>query len=380
MVLTNQSERFARLGRLNDTEACLNEAAAWLAEAEPGDAAWAEAQWFCHRMVAWIRHYREDFVGSNQMWCEVLAELQTGQLALWPYMGDVSAIWLPETYWGRGLNALALGDFAEAQRLAEQGVALAEQLGLGLAPGFASHLLAWALLSTGDYERADQAARRFLGIANTYGESLMTAMALSVLGRTQFRLGRYDEARTWWRRGLALARKTGLYGNVATCLVGLGDIELALGKVVAAQRLYEQCLATAGPPAVAGRSSFAPSPGSLPALIGLGRVALSQGHPAEARVHFRRVLSAPSRRAAMTAEALVYAAEALAREDQLVQFAELCGFLLNWFGAPYHVREVAEKLLGELPDRLPPEELAAALRRGELRWLDEVVAQVVGNL
>ena len=279
MVLTNQSERFARLGRLDNTEACLAEAAEWLAEAEAGDIACAEAQWFYHRMVAWTRYDRGDFAGSMQMWCEVLTALQMGQVALWPYQGDVAAIWLPETYWGRGLNALALGDFAEAQRLAEQGVALAEQLGLGLAPGFASHLLAWALLSTGDYERADQAARRFLGIANSYGESLMTAMAFSVLGRTQFRLRRYDEARTWWRRGLALARKTGLRGSVTACLIGLGDIELALGNVAAAQRLYEQCLAATGQPQPAGRPHTDVPPGALPALIGLGQVALRQCQP-----------------------------------------------------------------------------------------------------
>ena len=379
MVLTNQSERFARLGRLDDTEACLAEAADWLAEAETGDAVWAEAQWFYHRMVAWARYERGDFAGSMRMWCEVLTALQMGQVALWPYKGDDAAIWLPETYWGRGLNALAVGDFAEARRLAEQGVAIAEQLGLGLAPGFASHLLAWALLSTGEYERADQAARRFLGIANSYGESLMTAMALSVLGRTQFRLRRYDEARTWWRRGLALARKTGLRGSVTACLIGLGDIELALGNVAAAQRLYEQCLMSDGRPATAGWSRSAPSPGMLPVLIGLGQVALRQCQPTAARECFQQVLCAPGRRAATTAEALAYSAEALVQEDELVQAAELCGFLSNWSGAPRHVTGVVERLLGEMAGQLPPEELGDALRRGERWGLDEVVAQVVGK-
>lgn len=81
-VLTNQSERFARLGRLDNTEACLTEAADWLAEAEAEDIACAEAQWFYHRMVAWTRYDRGDFAGSMQMWCEVLTTLQMGQVAL----------------------------------------------------------------------------------------------------------------------------------------------------------------------------------------------------------------------------------------------------------------------------------------------------------
>ena len=348
MVLTNQSERFVRLGRLDDTETCLEEAAAWLAEAESGDAAWAEANWFHRRMVASTRYHRGDFAGSKQVWREVLAELQTGQLTMWPYTADVSTIWLPETYWGRGFNALALGDFAEARRLAEEGIALSEQLGLGLGPGFASHLLAWALLNIGEYERAEQAARRFLSIASTFGESLMTAMALAVMGRAQFRLGRCDEARTWWCRGLALARRTGLHGNVATCLVGLGDIELALGNPLAAQRLYKQCLAPAGHPQPAARPQAAVSPGALAALIGLGRVALFEGHPAEAREYFRQVLAAPARRAATTAEAIAYTAEALFRGDELVRPAELCGYLLGWAGTPFHIRAAAEKLLGDL--------------------------------
>ncbi|MEJ5200389.1 MAG: tetratricopeptide repeat protein [Anaerolineae bacterium] len=306
-----------------------------------------------------------------------MTELQTGRLQLWPYTADVSAIWLPETYWGRGFNALALGDFAEARRLAEQALALSEQLGLGLGPGFASHLLAWAWLNLGDYERADQAARRFLGIASAFGEGLMTAMALAVLGRTQFRLGRYDEARAWWRRGLALARRTGLHGNVAACLVGLGDIELARGNLAAARRLYEQRLEMAGQSPPAGRPSAVASQSVLAALIGLGRVALREGHPHEARERFQQVLSAAGCQAATTAEAIVYTAETLLQQGELARPAELCGFLLAWPGAPQHVKDETRMLLAALEARLTSDELAAAIERGQVRRPEEVLAQII---
>jgi len=372
MVLTNQSERFSRLGRLDGTEACLKEAAAWLNEADSGDARWAEASWFYRRMVAWTKHERGDFGGSEKLFRDLLSELRAGQISVWPHSADATLLWQPEPHWGQGFNALALGDFAEARRLAEEGIALAEQLGSGLGRGFASHLLAWALINTGEYRRAEQEARRLLSTASTFGDTIMTAVALVVLGRAQFALCQYDRARTWWRRGLALARRIGLQGNVTTCLIGLGDIELALGNTIAARQLYDASLAPTGrPPAAA-------SPDVLAALIDLGRVALFEGRPAEARECLRQVLSRPGRWAATTAEAIAYTAEALLRQGELARPAELCGFILSWHGTPFHIRAAAEKLLGEIEARLPPENLATALARGRVRRVDEVVAQIVG--
>ncbi len=107
-------------------------------------------------MVASNRYHQGDFLGSMQLWREQLVELQTGRLAIWPYTADAAMIWQPETYWGQGFSALALGDFAEARRLAERCVAFSEQRGMGLGVANASYLLTSALLSTGEYERAEQ--------------------------------------------------------------------------------------------------------------------------------------------------------------------------------------------------------------------------------
>jgi hypothetical protein len=148
-------------------------------------------------------------------------------------------------------------------------------------------------------------------------------------------------------------------------------VELDLGHLLAALRWYQECC-----PAV--ESSARAAAGPPAALVGLGRVALGQGRPAEALAFFRQALAAQHRNAAVTAAAIVSAAEALLRQDELARPAELCGFLLDWPGAPCHVKRTAQKLLAELELRLPAEDLAAAVRLGEGQSLKEIVAQSTG--
>jgi hypothetical protein len=107
-------------------------------------------------------------------------------------------------------------------------------------------------------------------------------------------------------------------------------------------------------------------------------VALGQGRPTEALMYCRPALAVQHRNAAVTAAAIVYAAEALLRLDELAHPAELCSFLLIWPGEPHHVKRTAEKLLAELELRLPAEDLAAAVRLGEGLSLKEIVAQSTG--
>ncbi len=150
-------------------------------------------------------------------------------------------------------------------------------------------------------------------------------------------------------------------------------IELDLGHLPAAQRWYQESCAALQPPAVGG------APGPPAALVGLGRVALGQGRPAEAREYLRQALAAQHRNAATTAEAIVYTAKALLCEGELAWPAELCGFLLSWPATPYHVKGVAENIYADLAIQLPAEDLADALRRGKMRPQTEVVAQTVGQ-
>ncbi len=74
----------------------------------------------------------------------------------------------------------------------------------------------------------------------------------------------------------------------------------------------------------------------------------------------------------------MYTAEALLRVDELARPAELCGFLLCWSGAPQQIQRTAQKLLAEVAQRLPADDLAMAMQRGRAQSPAEIVAQVMG--
>ena len=372
VLLANQCERLCRVGQLEGAQACLAEAEALLDEGGADDARWAEARWFYGRMAAWLRFERGDFAGSTQLYRALQAEVQGQHLRIWPYSAGTTTIWLIETYELLEFNALALGHYEEVRRLAAEGIAIAEQQGLPYCRAWVSYPLCWALLNLGEYVQAEQAAQRFLGEARAFADDLMITQAMAVLGQTQLTTGQHDRARTTLRRALALARRSGLAGIAAGCLAGLGLVELDLEHLPAAQRWYrESCAAVQ--PARGG------APGPPDALIGLGRVALGQGRPAEAQDYFRQALAARHLNAATMAGAIVHTAAALLCQGELTQPAELCGFLLGWPGTPCYVKGVAEKLLTNLEVRLQVEHLVTALTQGQQRRPDEVRDHIVGR-
>jgi tetratricopeptide (TPR) repeat protein len=247
---------------------------------------------------------------------------------------------------------------------------IAEQQGLPYCRAWVSYPLIGALLSLGQYAQAEQTAQRFVSEARAFADDLMVTQATAMLGHAQLATGQHDAARTTLQQGLAMAQRSGLRVIIPGCLVGLGNLELALGHPAAAQLLYEQTFAAAQP----GTNETWKPP---TALVGLGRIALSQRRPEDALAHFYQALNAPVRSAATTAEALVYAAEALAEQGDLALPAEVCGFLLSWPGAPYGVKEIAWRLVGAMEGRMLPVELAMA--SGQQQQLEDVVAQLVDH-
>ncbi len=353
-LLANRCERLCRIGQLGDTAACLQEAEGLLAAADSDDAQWAEARWFCGRMAAWTSYERGDFAGSMRQCRKLQAEIQARRVQIWPYGEDSLTIWLTEVNELLGFNALALGEYEEARRLAIEGMDIAQQQDLPYCRAWSTYPLIGALLSLGEYVQAEEVAQRFVHEARAFADDLMITQATAMLGHAQAATGQHGRARATLRQALTLARRSGLRVIITGCLVGLGDLELAAGRLAAARRLYEETFGAAQP--------GANEPWRPPAaLVGLGRVALSQGRRDDALAHFRQALSAPAQNAATAADALVYAAETLAQQGDLALFAEVCGFMLNWPGAPYGVKEMVRKLVAALAGHIQPEELAMAL-------------------
>ena len=369
-LLANQCERFSRIGQAENAQACLQEAEMLLADDETDDAQWAEARWFCGRMAAWTAYERGDYAASMRLFQALRAEIQTHRVQIWPYTPGVGAIWLLETYELLGFNTQALGEYEETRQLAAEGMGIAEQQGLPYCRAWVSYPLIGALLSLGQYAQAEQTAQRFVSEARAFADDLMITQATAMLGHAQLATGQHDAARTTLQQALAMAQRSGLRVIITGCLVGLGNLELKLGHPAAAQLLYEQTFVAAQPGA---NETWKPPA----ALVGLGRIALSQGRHEDALAHFRQALNAPVRSAATTAEALVYAAEALAEQGDLALPADVCSFLLRWPGAPYSVKKIAREMVDVLEGRMLPEELALASR--QQRQVEDVVAQFVDH-
>ena len=81
----------------------------------------------------------------------------------------------------------------------------------------------------------------------------------------------------------------------------------------------------------------------------------------------------------LTLEALAGIARLRTHEGHFDQAAELLGLALYHPSSNTDVQMQSEPVLAELARALPPDRLTAALRRGKLRELDQVVAALVGG-
>ena len=88
----------------------------------------------------------------------LLLELEEGLFRLWPYSDEARYFRQTEGYRCLGYAAANLGQDREAQRLAKQSIALAEQIGVPLLKIGDMQVLAYSLVFTGDCRQAENPA------------------------------------------------------------------------------------------------------------------------------------------------------------------------------------------------------------------------------
>ena len=344
--LTCQSEISSRIGLPAQTDALVARAAALLEADEVRDDAWKEIRWILRRMMAWYKQWGGDIAGSEALFRELLLELEQDRFPMFPYTHDSAEGWHGEVLWAQGFNALALGQYAEARRFAEQSIAAFEAFENKYMVAYAARVLVLALVYTGDFEHAQKWALASLKTAQAYEDTYAIPTWLVILGRLYIAWGKLDLARIYLRRNLAATREAGMNPLLATSLSLLGDIDLALGNASAARRLYEESLE------LYSTTDRTRSPAFASCAIGLGRVALGSGNLTAAREHFRQALMARVRSPEETATAIAGMARVLSREGEVERAAELFAFVADWQPTPYETRSTVAKTLREMETQL----------------------------
>ena len=308
----------------------------------------------------------------------LLVELDAGCFRPWPYTDDARSRWQIDGSWHLGWCALYLGKYEEAQRVAEQGIALANQIGAESLRWDSVALRAETLIYANDCKEAEKSARELLRAFRSINSSAGAAMAFWIAGMALAGMGSYSRARAYLRRALAFARESGKV--LVAALHHLSNVELALGNLGEARRNYRELIALSKETS----SLF----GVVVGLTGLARVALVTGDLAAARQYLLRALPLElhARPIQHTIEAIATMTELMQAEGQLETAAELCAALLIWPETPkyapdlvQHLRTDLEARLRALEAQLPPETFAAVTARGRQRQIDEVVAQLIGE-
>ena len=309
--LTCQSEIASRLGLSQQADAYVMQAAAMMDADEIKDDQSKGVRWVLRRMTAWHMQFRGDFIGSAALFRELLPELEQDRFPIFPYAVDAHLAWLGEAAYGQGYNALALGQYDEARRLAEWSMATFHSLDNAYMPLYSARVLVLVLIYTGEFTEAQRVALSSLKLAQAYEDRYAMAHWLVILGRLYTAWGKYDRARVYLRRNLILTRKLGLKPWLANTLSILGNIELALGNMAGAKLHYTESLA------LYPGAQRAFSPALAANLNGLGRVALAASDLLTAGSHFRQALTAPLRMPEDTAVAIAALAQAAQQAGEI---------------------------------------------------------------
>lgn len=135
-------------------------------------------------------------------------------------------------------------DFSHAVHVANQGIAMANQIGTTSDQAAAIHILAWVHESHERWETAlelrNQAIVLWISVGNTY----MHAMCLAMNAMTAYALGDLDRAQRDGNQAVAMFRESNALDWIASTTCSLGTFAVAGGQLDLGATHYEQSLRT----------------------------------------------------------------------------------------------------------------------------------------
>jgi len=271
------------------------------------------------------------------------------------------------------LLARSEGRYSQAEGYLRQAIAVAGATGERFWKAACLDNLSMVLRIQGEYREAQMAAQESLRIREEISDRRNRGFSLTRLGEIATALGDYELARQHFQRGLTVAEEIGVSDPDIKIgiLRGQATLSLALGQPEEAARLFGNSLTIT---LESGSLS-----GQARALSGLGHAALAVGQVRQARERFCQGLEVAmrGRRLPLALRALAGLAAVMVSDGDPERAAEILGLVLHHPATHQLDKDRAQNLLAELESELPPEVVAAATARGQMRELEEVVAEIL---
>jgi tetratricopeptide (TPR) repeat protein len=226
-------------------------------------------------------------------------------------------------------------------------------------------LLADVLRMTGKADEAERLAEDGLALSEAHRDRIGVGLHQAAMGAILLATGRLSEAQAHFHQGLAIARASGDHEMLSRALHGLGAVALAGGDFDEAGRWYEESRASFERLGIVGALYYASS------VIGLGNVALARHDPSRAGVHFREALTATACAAWEKMDAIAGMAEVFAQQGDPICAARLFTLVADHPFTAHETRQRAVRRLAEAESGLLAE------REHSAPNLDDAVRELI---
>ncbi len=183
-------------------------------------------------------------------------------------------------------------EFAAADQLQAQGLAIAREQNLLVPLLFSAFLRGLTLVGKGSYTEALATFHEGLELSEKVGDEVIHHRLLNCLGWLHYELGDLDRAAELNRLSADGGRRRNDPGTLPNAELNLGDIFLARGDLPAAREMLERVDRFARDPATSAWMRFRYS---IRLCASLGELALAQGDLDQARRHAERCLELATR-------------------------------------------------------------------------------------
>lgn len=273
--------------------------------------------------------------------------------------------------WFLGSIARIVGEFEEARRRLDESMRFYQSVGVLYSLVYILREKSQLALDLGDNVEAQNWLQQGLKVCSEIGFGRMEGFFHIGLGVVARRQRRFEEARQRFETSLTLFRESSEPRGVGMSQQNMGELAFEGRHFVDAERFYRRSLSKFE--AIEHRLGVA----SVLCSLGIA-VAVDPQRQGLAREQFQRALSVATTIGAtpVSLDALVGLASLQATKDTSPeQAAEWLALVLDHPASKHDTKEKARVLLAKLTTEMGQEKVDEAVRRGEARELDEMLAE-----